>query len=73
MLEKISSARAEIREALKAVHVLQKEDGWKVMQAGQDIKTFSDRQAAVNAAMRSAALQRLGVLVHESGRATKID
>lgn len=73
MAEKISPARAEIREALKAVHVLRKEDGWKVMQAGQDIETFSDRDAAVKAAKRSAALQRVEVLVHESGRATEID
>ena len=73
MAEKISAARAEIREALKAVHVLQKEDGWKVMQAGHDIETFADREAAVNAAKRSAALRHVGVLVHESGRVTEID
>lgn len=62
-----------MREALKAVHVLQKDGGWKVMQAGRDIETFSDREAAVNAAKRFAALQHVGVLVHESGRATEID
>ena len=73
MAEKISPARAQIREALKAVHVLRKEDGWKVMQAGHEIETFPDREAAVNAAKRSAALQHVGVLVHESGRATEID
>jgi len=63
-----TSARARFREALKAVHVVKGENGWEVLRAGHRPVKFSDRQKALKAARKFAALQKVGVLVHESGR-----
>jgi phytoene/squalene synthetase len=73
MSDQVSTTRARFREALQAVHVLPEGQGWTVMQAGHEPETFSDREAALQAAKRSAALRHVGVLVHESGRATRTD
>src|SRR5271166_517936 len=56
------------REALKAVHVVKGDNGWEVLRAGHRPVKFSDRQKALKAARKFAALQKVGVLVHESGR-----
>jgi len=63
-----TSARARFREALKAVHVVKADNGWEVLRAGHRPVKFSDRQKALKPARKFAGLQKVGVLVHESGR-----
>ena len=73
MADYASTTRARFQEALEAVHVLPEGNGWTVMQAGHDPQTFADRETALQAAQRSAALRRVSVLVHESERATRTE
>jgi hypothetical protein len=73
MSNPVSTARARFQEALQAVHVLPEGNGWTVMQAGHEPETFSDRETALQAAKRAAALHHVNVLVHESGRATRTE
>ena len=42
--------------------------GWEVLHAGHRPVKFSDREKPLKAARKFAGLQKVGVLVHESGR-----
>jgi len=48
--------------------VVKADNGWEVLRAGHRPVKFSDRQKALKPARKFAGLQKVGVLVHESGR-----
>jgi hypothetical protein len=72
MTAKVPLTPARLRKAVRAVHVLPSgaggAGGWDMLRVGHRPERFTSRDEALAAAKKSAALQKVGVLVHESGR-----
>jgi hypothetical protein len=48
------------------------DDQWLVKKLGGKSRTFSDKDEAIEAAKKKAALERVGVLVFEGGHVSEV-
>jgi hypothetical protein len=60
------------RRLLKAYRVRPQGDQWIVKKLGGKSRTCSDKDQAIEAAKKKAALERVGVLVFEGGHVSEV-
>ena len=60
------------RRLLKAYRVRPRDGQWIVKKLGGKSRTFSDKDQAIEAAKKKAALDRVGVLVFEGGQVSEV-
>jgi hypothetical protein len=69
----VRSARARFQRAVEAVQVIKDDDSWEVFRLGEPSRKFLQREEALDAARKSAALHKVGILVHESGHVAQVE
>lgn len=67
------SPRTRFRRAVQAVQVIKDDNSWEVFRLGEPSRKFRHREEALDAARKSAALQKVGILVHESGHVAQVE
>jgi hypothetical protein len=61
------------RRLLKAYRVRPQDGQWIVKKLGDKSRTFSDKEQAIEAAKKKAALEHVGVLVFEGGHVAEVN